>query len=118
MAIYNSACNRASCLINDFDVTITGVGSEVTFTLVDPCNKLTHAGLLRNVLQTAVKDYVALESIVDSLRKCHEGSTCCCGYPIVWTLGTKSATIDFGAAHTYDDVDELTVTAPFDACNS
>lgn len=118
MAIYNSACNRASCLINEFDVTVDGTGSEVTFTLVDPCNKLTHAGLIRNVLQTAIKSYVDSEEIVDSLRKCHEGSTCCCGYPIVWTLGTKEATVDFGDAHSYDDVTELTVTAPFDACNS
>jgi|JI9StandDraft_2_1071091.scaffolds.fasta_scaffold573420_1 hypothetical protein len=99
--------------------TVTAVegdsASEVVFTIVDTCNFLTSAPLIKQVLNSAVAAYAAAEDI-DTTGQCQEGATCCCGYPITWTLATKSATIDFGGSYTYDALDEVEVSAPFGAC--
>jgi len=108
--------NKTSCLITSFDIAVSGTGSEVTLEIADDCNKLTHASLIKQVLNSAVAAYIALEEF-EYGKSCREGSgLCCCGYPIEWVLADKSATVDFGDAHTYDAVTELTVTAPFGSC--
>ena len=107
--------NKTSCLITSFDVTVSGTGSEVTFEIEDACNKLTSAPLIKQVLNSAVAAYIGLEDF-EFGKSCREGQLCCCGYPIDWILADKSATVDFGAAHTYDGVETLTVTAPFGSC--
>jgi hypothetical protein len=112
-----SAHNKMPCLIGTFTVdTVEGdTSSEVVFTIQDDCGKLTSAPLIKQVLNAAVAAYAAEEDIAIT-NKCHEGGTCCCGFPITWTLATKSATIDFGAGYTYDAVTEVEVSAPFASC--
>jgi hypothetical protein len=112
-----SAHNKMPCLIDSFVVTTEAgdTATEVLFTIEDDCGKLTSAALIKQVLNAAISAYIALEDFTFG-NQCHEGGTCCCGYPITWTLATKSAVIDFGAAHTYDDVASVTVTAPFSSC--
>lgn len=110
--------NKMPCLIESFDVATSqgDSASEVQFVIADDCNKLTSAPLIRQVLNAAVAEYISEEAIEGVSPDCHEGSTCCCGFPITWTLATKTATIDFGAAHSFDALAEVTVTAPFGAC--
>lgn len=112
-----SAHNKMPCLIDSFVVSTEAgdTASEVVFTINDDCGKLTSAPLIKQVLQSAVSAYIALEDFTFG-NQCHEGGTCCCGYPITWTLATKSAVIDFGAAHDYDAVESVTVNAPFGSC--
>lgn len=112
-----SAHNKMPCLIDQFTVaTAAGdTASEVEFTISDACGKLTSAAMIKQVLNAAVSAYITAENF-EFAQDCHSGSTCCCGYPIVWTLATKSATVDFGAAHEYGARASVTVTAPFGAC--
>jgi hypothetical protein len=112
-----SAHNKMPCLIGTFTVdTEEGSSvSEVIFTIQDECGKLTSAPLIKQVLNSAVAAYVALEEIPVT-KQCHEGRTCCCGFPIVWSLANKTATIDFGGTYAFDDVESVEVTAPFAVC--
>lgn len=112
-----SAHNKMPCLIESFVVT-TEAGdsaSEVVFTITDACGKLTSAPMIKQVLNSAVSAYITAEDFTFA-QDCNSGATCCCGYPIVWTLATKSATVDFGAAHNYGARASVTVTAPFGVC--
>lgn len=112
-----SAHNKMPCLIDSFVVTTAqgASASTVVFTITDDCGKLTSAPLIKQVLQSAISAYIAAEDITFT-KDCYEGSTACCGYPISWTLATKRATLDFGAAHTYGSRPSVTVSAPFGSC--
>jgi hypothetical protein len=88
--------NKTSCLITSVTAAVTGTGSAVTFEIDDPCNKLTNASLIKQVLNALVAEYISLEDF-EYGNDCRDGSLCCCGYPIQWTLADKSATVNFGS---------------------
>lgn len=114
-----SAHNKMPCLIDTFTVTTEegDSASEVVFTIQDDCGKLTSAPLIKQVLNAAVAAFIVADEVDSTVaQECLSGATCCCGYPIVWTLATKSATIDFGGDYTFGEVDEVEVTAPFGTC--
>lgn len=112
-----SAHNKMPCLIGTFVVNTSqgDTASEVVFEIQDDCGKLTSAPLIKQVLNSAVAAYIALEEIALT-KQCHDGRTCCCGFPITWIVAGKSAVLDFGDAHDYDAVESVEVTAPFAQC--